>query len=72
MSDLLTNDGTISDVPSPLRDCPICKAEFFVEAVSSFPTGHHPTTHGKRYTLRCPNGHEKAWIQGAADLADAE
>jgi hypothetical protein len=70
MTDALTNDGTITDVPSSLRDCPVCKTEFHVEAVSSFPSGHRPTTHGKRYTLRCQNGHEKEWIRGAAALSD--
>jgi hypothetical protein len=65
----LTTDGTITDVPSPLRTCSTCEAEFFVEAVSTFSNGHHPTTRGKRYALRCPNGHERTWIRGAAELS---
>jgi hypothetical protein len=72
VTDQLTTDGTITDVPSPLRKCPTCGAEFFVEAVSTLSTGHHPTTPGKRYTLRCSNGHEKTWVRGATELSAAE
>jgi hypothetical protein len=72
VTDQLTSDGTITDVPAPLKTCPICKAEFFVEAVSTLKGGHHSTGHGKRYTLRCANGHEKTWVQGAIALSDPE
>ena len=72
VTDQLTSDGTITDVPATLRTCPICKAEFFVEAVSTVKGGHHSTGHAKRYTLRCANGHEKTWVQGAIALSDPE
>lgn len=69
MTDQLTTDGTITDVPSLLRTCSTCGAAFFVEAVSTLSSGHHSGSHGRRYTLRCPNGHEKTWVQGAAELS---
>jgi hypothetical protein len=72
VTDQLTRDGTITDVPAALKTCPICKAEFFVEAVSTVKGGGHSTAGGKRYTLRCANGHEKTWVQGAAALSDPE
>jgi len=68
----LTHDGTITDVPAPLKTCPICKADFFVEAVSTVKGGGHATTSSKRYTLRCAHGHEKTWVQGAVALSDPE
>jgi hypothetical protein len=71
-TDQLTIDGTITDVPSPLRTCSTCQAEFFVEAVSTSSRGHRSATPARRYTLRCPNGHEKAWVGGAAELSDSE
>ena len=72
VTDQLTSDGTISDVPAALKTCPICKAQFFVEAVSTLKSGRHATGPGKRYTLRCANGHEKTWVQGAIALSDPE
>jgi len=72
VADQLTRDGTITDVPAPLQTCPICKAEFFVEAVSTLKGGHHAGAPAKRYTLRCANGHEKTWVQGASALSDPE
>jgi hypothetical protein len=68
----LTTDGTITDVPVSLRTCPTCKAEFFVEAVSSHATGPATTGRAKRYTLRCSNGHEMTWVTGAAALSAPE
>ena len=60
-------------LPAALKaTCLICKAEFFVEAVSTVKGGGHSTAGGKRYTLRCANGHEKTWVQGAAALSDPE
>jgi len=49
----------MTDVPAPLKICPVCKAEFFVEAVSTVNGTSHSTAHSKRYTLRCASGHEK-------------
>ena len=72
MTDQLTTDGRITDVPSAFRTCSTCGAAFFVEAVSTVSTGHRPPSQGKRYTLRCPNGHEKTWVQGATALSDSE
>jgi hypothetical protein len=71
VTDQLTTNGTITDVLFPLRTCSTCGAEFFVEAVSTS-SGHRSSKHGKRYTLRCPNGHEKTWVEGAAELSDPQ
>ena len=60
----LTNIGSITDIPSPLRNCPDCKAEFIVEAVQRVPKPGH----GKVYLLRCSNNHVWEWPLGERDL----
>jgi hypothetical protein len=57
----LTNIGSITDIPSPLRNCPDCQEEFIVEAVQRAPRG-------KVYLLRCPKNHVYEWPQGENDL----
>ena len=59
----LTNTGSITDIPSPLRNCPDCKEEFIVEAVQ-----REQKRHGKVYLLRCPNDHVWEWPHGERDL----
>lgn len=52
----LTNEGTLTDVPSPQRDCPTCRVEAVSVAYEEF-----PRVLGRRYTLTCPSGHVWTW-----------
>jgi hypothetical protein len=71
VNDQLTSDGTITDVPSALRTCSTCGADLFVEAVSTTSRGRQATAHGRRYSLRCPKGHEESWAPGTVDRSDS-
>jgi hypothetical protein len=63
----LTNNGSITDIPSPLRNCPGCGSDLIVEAVQR----PRPPSHGKVYVLRCVKNHIWEWSQGAVDLRKA-
>lgn len=68
----LTDDGTITDLPTQLRACPTCGLEFFVEAVTHHTDRRAGATFGTLYQLRCSKGHTKIWVQGAPDLRDSK